>query len=103
MGILLIVLQYLKYGNYIQNLGSISLINLIPLSIGAAYTYYNNGTYNIHLAILTAISLAIGMYLGSLFIVHRNLAFSQTHIQLLNATLCYTIGTIYLISAIKHF
>ena len=41
-GIILLVLEFFKIGDYRSNLGAILLLNLFPLTIGSSYEFYKS-------------------------------------------------------------
>jgi uncharacterized membrane protein YfcA len=68
-GLVLILLDYFKIGDYKRNLGAILFLNLFPLTIGSVYEFYKSKNINYSLGIILLFSVMIGSYFGSKIVV----------------------------------
>ena len=99
-GIILILLDYLKIGNYKSNLGSILFINLFPITIGSVFEFYKSKQINFSLGLILLISLVLGSFIGSKFVVSDNkYIISTKQIKYITAYLSFITGVLFLISA----
>ena len=98
-GLVLILLEYLKIGEYTKNLGAILLINLFPLTIGSVYEFYKAKKINYELGIILLVTVIIGSYLGSKLVVGNGIKFSVKQIKYITSFLGFLIFILFLISA----
>ena len=98
-GLVLILLEYFKIGEYKKNLGAILLINLFPLTIGSIYEFYKSNSINYELGIILLVSVIIGSYLGSKTVVGNGFKFSIKQIKYITACLGLCIFILFLNSA----
>jgi len=99
-GIILIVLDYLKIGNYKSNLGSILFINLFPVTIGSAFEFYKSKQINFSLGFILLITLIIGSFVGSKFVAGDNKYLLTTkQIKYITAYLSLFTAILFFISA----
>ena len=98
-GLVLILLEYFKIGEYKSNLGAILLINLFPLTIGSIYEFYESKSINYELGIILLISVIIGSYFGSKIVVGSGFKLSVKQIKYITSCLGFTIFILFLNSA----
>jgi uncharacterized membrane protein YfcA len=99
-GVILIVLDYLKIGNYKTNLGSILFINLFPVTVGSVYQFYKAKQINFSLGFILLFSLILGSFIASKFVVGDNKSLISTkQIKYITAYLSFFTGILFLISA----
>lgn len=99
VGVLLLIFDYLGIGNYKSNLGSIALINLFPISVGSFWNFYKTKNINFGMGFTLLISIIIGGYFGSLFVVDKRYELSRKQINYLSSILGFIIGISFLIAA----
>lgn len=98
-GLVLILLEYFKIGEYKSNLGAILLINLFPLTIGSIYEFYQSKSINYELGIILLFSVIIGSYFGSKIVVGTGFKLSVKQIKYITSCLGFTIFILFLNSA----
>ena len=98
-GLVLILLEYFKIGEYKSNLGAILLINLFPLTIGSIYEFYKSNSINYELGIILLFSVIIGSYLGSKIVVGSGFKLSVKQIKYITSCLGFFIFILFLNSA----
>jgi uncharacterized membrane protein YfcA len=98
-GIILIILDLLKIGDYKTNLGTIFFLNLFPITVGSVYEFYKSKQINFSLGIILLLSIIIGSFIGSKFVVGEKSIFSKKNIKYITAGLSLFIGIIFLFSA----
>ena len=98
-GLVLILLEYFKIGEYKSNLGAILLINLFPLTIGSIYEFYESKSINYELGIILLFSVIIGSYFGSKIVVGSGFKLSVKQIKYITSCLGFTIFILFLNSA----
>ena len=99
IGLLLISFDYLNFGDYRSNIGAIALLNLFPISIGSFWEFYKTKKINYSLGYILLISIIIGGYIGSKFVVEERFKISKKTIKYITSGLGFTIGILFLISA----
>ena len=99
IGLLLISFDYLNFGDYRSNLGAIALLNLFPISIGSFWEFYKTKKINYSLGYILLISIIIGGYIGSKFVVEERFKISKKTIKYITSGLGFSIGVLFLISA----
>ena len=85
IGIILIVLDYLNIGDYRTNLGAILFLNLFPYTIGSFYEFYKTKKINYSLGWILLISIIVGSYIGSKYVVGAGLQLSIKQIKYISA------------------
>ncbi len=98
-GIILIILDLLKIGDYKTNLGTILFLNLFPITVGSVYEFYKSKQINFSLGIILLLSIIIGSFIGSKFVVGEKSIFTKKIIKYITAYLSLFIGVIFLFSA----
>jgi len=99
IGLPLITFDYLNFGDYRSNLGAIALLNLFPISIGSFWEFYKTKKINYSLGYILLISIIIGGYMGSKFVVEERFKISKKTIKYITSGLGFTICILFLISA----
>ena len=99
IGLLLITFDYLNFGDYRSNLGAIALLNLFPISIGSFWEFYKTKKINYSLGYILLISIIIGGYIGSKFVVEERFKISKKTIKYITSGLGFIIGILFLVSA----
>ena len=98
-GIILIVLDYLNIGDYISNLGAILFLNLFPFSIGSIYEFYKTKNINYELSWILLISIIVGSYIGSKYIVGKGFKLSIKQIKYISSFIGLLMCILFFISA----
>jgi uncharacterized membrane protein YfcA len=98
-GIILILLEYFKIGEYKSNLGAILLLNMFPLTIGSIYDFYKSKSINFELGFILLFSVIVGSYLGSKTVVGNGYKLSIKQIKYITAYLGFVIFILFLNSA----
>jgi uncharacterized membrane protein YfcA len=75
-GLVLILLEYFKIGEYKKNLGAILLINMFPLTLGSVYEFYKAKKINYELGIILLGTVMLGSYIGSKMVVGNGFTLS---------------------------
>ena len=99
IGIILIALDYLNIGDYISNLGAILFLNLFPVTIGSIYEFYKSKKINFSLAWILLLSIILGSYIGSKYIVGAGFKLSVKQIKYVSAILALIMMIVFFISA----
>ena len=99
IGIILIALDYLNIGDYISNLGAILFLNLFPVTIGSIYEFYKSKKINFSLAWILLLSIILGSYIGSKYIVGKGFKLSVKQIKYVSAILALIMMIVFFISA----
>lgn len=99
IGIILIILDYLNIGDYISNLGAILFINLFPVTIGSIYEFYKSNKINYSLGWILLLSIILGSYIGSKYIVGKGFKLSVKQIKYVSALLALIMSIVFSISA----
>ena len=99
IGIILIVLDYLNIGDYRTNLGAILFLNLFPYTIGSFYEFYKTKKINYSLGWILLISIIVGSYIGSKYVVGAGLQLSIKQIKYISAMVGLITTIVFFISA----
>ena len=99
IGIILIVLDYLNIGDYRTNLGAILFLNLFPYTIGSFYEFYKTKKINYSLGWILLLSIILGSYIGSKYIVGKGFKLSVKQIKYVSAILALIMMIVFFISA----
>jgi uncharacterized membrane protein YfcA len=98
-GLILLVLDALKIGDYKSNLGTILLLNLFPISIGSTYEFYKSKQINFSLGFILLLTLMLGSFIGSKFVAGEKALITTKIIKYITAYLSLFIGVAFLYSA----
>jgi len=99
VGIFLIILDYLNIGDYRSNLGAILFLNLFPYTIGSFYEFYKTKKINYSLGWILLISIIVGSYIGSKYVVGAGLKLSIKQIKYISAMVGLITCILFFISA----
>jgi uncharacterized membrane protein YfcA len=99
VGLILLVLDYLKIGDYTSNLGSILFINLFPITIGSIFEFYKADKINYSLGFILLFSIIIGSFLGSKLVVGEKNKLSTKTIKYITSALGFIIFIGFLLGA----
>lgn len=97
--LLILLLDYLKIGDHVSNIGLVLFINLFPISIGGVYEFYKANKINYNLGFILLISIMIGSYIGSKLILGNTTKLSVKTIKYITAFYGLILFISYLISA----
>jgi len=98
-GIILLVLEFFKIGDYRSNLGAILLLNLFPLTIGSSYEFYKAKQINYTLSVILLFTVVLGSYIGSKLVVGNGFTLSLKQIKYITSLLGFIIFVFFLNSA----
>ena len=99
VGLLLLIFDFLKIGDYRSNLGAIALLNLFPISIGSFWEFFKSDNINYSMGFNLLASIVIGGFFGAKFVVDDKFKLSKKKIKYITSILGFTIGILFLISA----
>jgi uncharacterized membrane protein YfcA len=99
IGIILIALDYLNIGDYISNLGAILFLNLFPVTVGSIYEFYKSKKINYSLGWILLLSIVLGSYIGSKYVVGAGFKLSVKQIKYVSAILALIMMIVFFISA----
>jgi len=99
IGLVLIALDVLKIGDYKSNLGTILFLNLFPITIGSVFEFYKAKQINFSLGLILLVSIILGSFIGSKYVVGEKNIFSTKAIKYITAYLSFFVGIVFLISA----
>ena len=99
IGLLLIIFDFLKIGDYKSNLGAIALLNLFPISAGSFWEFYKEDKINYSMGFTLLFSIIIGGILGAKLVLNGKEALTKKTIKYVTSVLGFTIGIFFLISA----
>ena len=99
VGLLLIIFDFLKIGDYKSNLGAIALINLFPISIGSFWEFFKVDKINYSMGLILLASIVTGGYFGTKIVVNEKYELSKKTIKYITSGLGFTIWILFLISA----
>lgn len=98
-GLILLLLEYFKIGDYKSNLGTILFLNLFPLTIGSVYEFYKSNKINYSLGTILLFSVIIGSFIGSKAVVGSGFKFSLKQIKYITSFLGFLIFVLFSNSA----
>jgi uncharacterized membrane protein YfcA len=99
VGLLLIIFDFFKIGDYKSNLGAIALLNLFPISIGSFWEFFKVDKINYSMGLILIASIVTGGYFGTKIILDERINLSKKTIKYITSVLGFTIGILFLISA----
>jgi len=102
VGLLLILFEFFGIGRYKSNLGAIALLNLFPISLGSFWNFYKNNSVNYSMGFILLLSIIIGGYFGSMFVVEKEYELSKKTIKYITSFLGFVIGITFLISGLNE-
>ena len=98
-GLVLILLEYFKIGEYKKNLGAILLINMFPITIGSVYEFYKAKKINYELGIILLGTVILGSYIGSKIVVGNGFNLSLKQSKYITSLLGFVIFILFFNSA----
>lgn len=98
-GLVLIILDYLKIGDYKSTLGAILLINMFPITIGSVWEFYKANKINYLMSAVLLFSVIIGSYLGSKLVLDERYKLTTKTIKYISSAIGFLLGISFLISA----
>ena len=98
-GLILLALDMLKIGDYKSNLGAILFLNLFPITIGSTYEFYKSKQINFSLGFILLLTVILGSFMGSKFVVGDSSSLSTKAIKYITAYLSLFVGVSFLISS----
>jgi uncharacterized membrane protein YfcA len=99
VGVLLILFDYLKIGDYTSNLGAIALLNLFPISGGSFWEFYKADKINYSMGYILLLSIITGGFFGGKLVVNDKFKLNKKTIKYITSALGFMIGISFLISA----
>jgi uncharacterized membrane protein YfcA len=99
VGLIVIILDYLNIGDYRSNLGAIMFINLFPYTIGSVYEFYKTKNIHYSLAWILLLSIILGSYIGSKYVVGAGFKLSIKQIKYISAIIGLTMFFLFFTSA----
>jgi len=87
MGFILLALDFFKIGDYKSNLGAILFLNLFPITIGSVFEFYKSNKINYSIGTILLLTIIIGSFIGSRFVVGNKIVLSTKIIKLITAYL----------------
>ena len=97
--VILIILDKLGIGDFKTNLGTITFLNLFPITIGSFMEYYKANKVNYIMGLILLVSVIIGNYFGGMFVVDKNYHLSVKTLKYIISALTFAMSVIFLISA----
>lgn len=98
-GIVLILLEFFKIGDYKSNLGAMLMLYLFPLTIGSIYEFYKANSINYELSIILLLTILLGSSFSSKFVIGRGYNLSLKQIKYITSTLGFVIFILFFYSA----
>lgn len=98
-GLTLLALDYFKINDYKSILGAILFANLFPISGGSVWEFYKAGKIDFTIGWILLITIMIGSYVSSKYVVSGKNKLSNKFIKYFTAYFSFVIGILYLISA----
>ena len=98
-GFILLGLDYFKVNDYKSILGSILFLNLFPISLGSVWEFYKAGKIDFVMGWILLITLMIGSYISSKFVVSGKNQLSNKTIKYITAYFSFFTGILFLLSA----
>jgi uncharacterized membrane protein YfcA len=99
LGLLLVIFEFLKVGDYISNLGAMVLLYLLPISIGSFWNFFKADKINYQMGVILGLSIIIGSHFGSTIILSEEKKISRKTIKYMTAYLGLFSGVLFLYSA----
>ena len=98
-GLTMLGLDYFKVNDYKSILGAILFVNLFPISLGSVWEFYKAGKIDFTLGWILLISIMLGSYMSSQYLVKGKNQLSNSTIKYLTAYFSFFTGILFLISA----
>ena len=98
-GFTLLGLDYFKVNDYKSILGAILFLNLFPISLGSVWEFYGANKIDFTMGWILLITIVIGSYIGSKYVVSGKNQLSIKTIKYITAYFSFLTGILFLISA----
>lgn len=98
-GLTLLGLDYFKVNDYKSILGAVLFLNLFPISLGSVWEFYKAGKIDFIMSWILLITIMIGSYVGSKFVVSGKNQLSTKSVKYITAGLSLLVTILFLISA----
>lgn len=98
-GLILLGLDYFKVNDYKSILGAVLFFNLFPISVGSVWEFYKAGKIDFYLGWILLISVMLGSYIASKYVVSGKNQLSNKTIKYITAYFSFFTGILFLISA----
>lgn len=99
MGLTMLGLDYFKINDYKSILGAILFVNLFPISLGSVWEFYKAGKIDFTMGWILLLSIILGSYMGSKYVVTGKNQLSNKTIKYITAYFSFFTGALFLISA----
>jgi len=99
IGVLLIIFDYLKIGDYKSNLGAIALLNLFPISAGSFWEFYKADKINYSMGFILLLAIISGGFIGSKLVVDDKINLNKKTIKYITSTIGFIIFVTFFMSA----
>ena len=99
LGLILVILDYLHIGEYKKNMGSIMLLNMLPLAFGSFSEFYKTNNVDYSLSLYLFFSIVIGGYIGSKIVLAYNLDISIKKIKYISSFIGFAMFILFFLSA----
>jgi uncharacterized membrane protein YfcA len=99
-GLLLLIFEYFKIGDYTSNLGALLFLNLFPISIGSVWDFYKAGKINYSMGWVVLLSIIIGSFISSKYVVGNKINLSKKTLKYITSLLGFFIFVLFFISAL---
>ena len=96
-GIDLLLLDYFQHGAYRKLLGTIMVLNLLPITIGSAIPYVQRREFDYKLGVILFVTMVIGSYFGSQLVLSWRISIKT--IKYITAFECFVLAISFFISA----
>ena len=98
-GFTLLGLDYFKVNDYKSILGAILFLNLFPISLGSVWEFYGANKIDFTMGWILLITIIIGSYIGSRYVVSGKNQMSNKTIKYITAYFSIFTGILFYISA----
>jgi uncharacterized membrane protein YfcA len=95
----LLALDYFKIDDYKSILGAILFLNLFPISGGSVLEFYKAGKIDFIMGWILLITIIIGSYISSKYVVFGKNKLSNKTIKYISAFISFFTGFLFLLSA----
>jgi uncharacterized membrane protein YfcA len=94
--IILFVLDFLQIGDYKTNIGSLLFLSMFPTTIGSFYEYYKAKKIDYLLGLILLVTIILGGYIGSKFVVNSKHTLSTKTIKYLTSGISFIMSILFL-------
>jgi uncharacterized membrane protein YfcA len=97
--LILLGFDYFKLNDYKSILGAILFFNLFPISGGSVWEFYKAGKIDFTMGWILLITIILGGYIGSKYVVSSKNQLTNKSIKYLSAYFSFFTGVLFLLSA----